>query len=113
MLRNIIYKDKNIEIIIVVSSNNINTNLFVYVYDGPGIRSRLQCDFSTKLIGSLLPVVLVACWTLVREEGSVSDEMHASVNAAIRKEVMNPTTKPREIDWTKQIPTEFGSRDTN
>ena len=111
MLRNIIYRDKNIEIIMVADGGNLMSSVSVHVYAGhsTGIRtivSVLRCDFSSRLTSALLPCILVSCWTLVREEGSISDENQASVNKAIRKELVERRLGIREVDWTKEIPTE-------
>ena len=113
MLRNIVYRDKDIEVIMVVARGNQITCVSVHAYVGhfSGIRttkSLVRCEFSSWMTAQLLSCVLVVCWTHVREEGSVSDEMQVSINKAIRKELSTSGAGIREIDWTKQVPTELG-----
>ena len=114
MLRNIIYRDNDVEIVMSAHKYSTTSHVGVRVLSGPMIGSRtlmgqVSCDFSTAMTSVLLPCALVLCWTVVREKGSITEEIQRSVNDAIRKYLAGDTVKPREIDWTKQVPTEMDS----
>lgn len=121
MLRNIVYRDKDIEITLVAIASHKSTSLSVQVYYGhaQGIRSLkawFTSDFATRSMSPMLQWVLCACWEIVKDNGSVTDELMTSVNHQVDKEVgnaPNSQVRMREIDWTKQIPTELGAGGTD
>ena len=118
MLRNVVYKDKDREIIVTAGQGMALAALEVFVYDGcsRGLRTQIatmHCEFTHALTGSLYEPLVGACWSVVNEYGSVSAEVLTSVSKAILKEFEMKSFHVREIDWTKQVPTELGSGGTN